>query len=140
MAVLTYPGVYVEEISSGVKPIEAAGTSTAAFFGVAERGPIGEVKKIFNFTEFQTVYGGFLSGYYLAHAVFQFFNNGGTQCYVGRVATGADAATVIVLDRGTTAQDSMTISARSAGAWGNKVMVIVDSTRAEDPDIPYLAV
>lgn len=134
MAVLTYPGVYVEEISSGVKPIEAAGTSTAAFFGVAERGPIGEVKKIFNFTEFQTVYGGFLNGYYLAHAVFQFFNNGGTQCYVGRVATGADAATVTVLDRGTTAQDSMTISARSAGAWGNKVMVIVDSTRAEDPD------
>ena len=50
MAVLTYPGVYVEEISSGVRPIEAAGTSTAAFFGVAERGPIGEVKKIFNFT------------------------------------------------------------------------------------------
>jgi phage tail sheath protein FI len=133
MAVLTYPGVYVEEISSGVRPIEAAGTSTAAFFGVAERGPIGEVKKIFNFTEFQTIYGGFLNGYFLAHAVFQFFNNGGTQCYVGRVASGADTATVTVLDRGTSAQNSMTISAKSSGAWGNHTMVIVDSSKADDP-------
>ncbi|MFH1217133.1 MAG: phage tail sheath subtilisin-like domain-containing protein [Pseudomonadota bacterium] len=133
MAVLTYPGVYVEEISSGVKPIEAAGTSTAAFFGVAERGPIGAVKKIFNFTEFQTIYGGFLNGYFLAHAVFQFFNNGGTQCYVGRVASGADTASVTVRDRGGSPQNSMTISARSAGGWGNHLMVVVDSTRADDP-------
>jgi hypothetical protein len=133
MAVLTYPGVYVEEVSSGVRPIEAAGTSTAAFFGVAERGPIGQAKKIFNFTEFQTIYGGFLNGYFLAHAVFQFFNNGGTQCYVGRVAAGADTATVTVLDRGAAAQNSMTISAKSSGAWGNKFMVIVDSTTADDP-------
>lgn len=134
MAVLTYPGVYVEEISSGVKPIEAAGTSTAAFLGVAERGPIGEAKKIFNFTEFQTIYGGFLNGYFLAHSVFQFFNNGGTQCYVGRVASGADTANVTVLDRGTSAQNSLTLSARSSGAWGNKVMVTIDNTGADDPD------
>lgn len=134
MAVLTYPGVYVEEISSGVRPIEAAGTSTAAFFGVAERGPIGEVKKIFNFTEFQTTYGGFLSGYFLAHSVFQFFNNGGTQCYVGRVASGADTASVTILDRGTAAQDSMTLSAKSSGVWGNKVMVTVGTANADDPD------
>lgn len=133
MAVLTYPGVYVEEISSGVRPIEAAGTSTAAFFGVAERGPIGAVKKIFNFTEFQTVYGGFLNGYFLAHAVFQFFNNGGTQCYVGRVASGADTATVTILDRGAAAQNSMTIAAKSSGVWGNHIMVIVDSSKADDP-------
>ena len=133
MAVLTYPGVYVEEVSSGVRPIEAAGTSTAAFFGVAERGPIGQVKKIFNFTEFQTIYGGFLNGYFLAHAVFQFFNNGGTQCYVGRVASGADTATVTILDRGAAAQNSMTLSAKSSGVWGNKFMVIVDSASADDP-------
>lgn len=133
MAVLTYPGVYVEEISSGVKPIEAAGTSTAAFFGVAERGPIGALKKIFNFTEFQTVYGGFLNNSFLAHAVFQFFNNGGSQCYVGRVATGTATAAVTVLDRGAGAQNSMTISACSPGAWGNRLMVIVDSSRADDP-------
>ncbi|MCP4657129.1 MAG: hypothetical protein GY856_17105, partial [bacterium] len=121
-----YPGVYVQEVSSGVKPIEAAGTSTAAFFGVAERGPIGKVKKIFNFTEFQTHYGGFLSDSFLAHAVYQFFNNGGGQCYVGRTAAGAAAASVTVLDRGTVAQDSLTISAISPGAWGNRLQVTVE--------------
>lgn len=134
MAVLSYPGVYVEEVPSGVRPIEAAGTSTAAFFGVAERGPIGEVKKIFNFTEFQNIYGGFLNGYFLAHTVFQFFNNGGTQCYVGRVASGAETAIVTILDRGTTPQNSLTISAISQGSWGNHLMVIVNSSDAEDPD------
>ncbi|VVS94498.1 phage tail sheath subtilisin-like domain-containing protein [Desulfoluna spongiiphila] len=133
MAVLTYPGVYMEEVSSGVKPIETAGTSTAAFFGVAEQGPIGSVKKVFNFTEFQATYGGFMKGYFLAHAVYQFFNNGGSQCYVGRVATGADTAEVTVRDRGAVAQESLTFSAASPGAWGNRIMVVIDSDASDDP-------
>ena len=133
MATYNYPGVYVEEVASGVRPIEAVGTSTTAFFGVAQRGPIGSVKRIFNFTEFRNTYGDFFDGYYLAHAVYQFFNNGGTQCYVGRIASGADTANVTILDRGNAAQDSLTISAVSPGAWGNKLMAIVDSTAAEDP-------
>lgn len=135
MATLTAPGVYIDEVSSGVRPIEVAGTSTAAFFGVAERGTIGEVKKIFNFTEFQKEYGHFLTdGHYLAHGVYQFFNNGGGACYIGRVARGAETAEVTVLDRADTPQDSLTFSASSAGAWGNSTMVIVDSTEAEDPN------
>ncbi|HEX2190183.1 MAG TPA: phage tail sheath C-terminal domain-containing protein [Longimicrobiaceae bacterium] len=135
MATLTAPGVYVEEVSSGVRPIQAAGTSTAAFFGEAERGPIGSVVKIFNFTEFQTSYGAFLDGgRYLAHAVFQFFNNGGAACYVGRVAPGAQTASVTVLDRGAAAQDSITFRASSPGAWGNRVMVVVSSAASTDPE------
>ena len=134
MATLSYPGVYMEEVPSGVRPIEAAGTSTAAFFGVAQRGPIGEVKRIFNFTEFKNMYGDFLNGYYLAHAVFQFFNNGGTQCYVGRIASGAQTAEVTILDRGDTPQDSLTISAISPGGWCNHLMVIIDSASAEDSE------
>jgi phage tail sheath protein FI len=130
---VTYPGVYMQEVPSGVRPIEMASTSTAAFFGVAERGPIGEVRRIFNFTQFQTLYGGFLRDHYLAHAVFQFFNNGGTQCYIGRVAAGAVPASVTVLDRGGTAQDSMTIAASSPGLWGNHLQVVVDSATAEEP-------
>lgn len=134
MATLTAPGVYVEEVSSGVRPIEAAGTSTAAFFGEAERGQIGGVVKIFNFTEFQTLYGDFLGGgRYLAHSVYQYFRNGGAACYVGRVAPGADTAGVTVLDRGAAAQDSLTFEASSPGAWGNRVMVRVDSATATDP-------
>lgn len=134
MATLTAPGVYVEEVSSGVRPIEAAGTSTAAFFGVAERGPIGQVTKVFNFTDFQTLYGGFLGGgRFLAHSVYQFFNNGGSACYVGRVAPGAQAASVAVRDRGAAPQVSLTLEASSPGAWGNRIMVAVSSAAASDP-------
>jgi phage tail sheath protein FI len=134
MPTLTAPGVYVEEVSSGVKPIDAAGTSTAAFFGEAERGPIGQVVKIFNFTDYQTLYGDFPGGgRYLAHSVYQFFNNGGAACYVGRVAPGAAAASVTVLDRAGTPRDSLTFAAASPGVWGNRTMVTVDSAAATDP-------
>ena len=142
MPTLTAPGVYVEEIPSGVRPIEVAGTSTAAFFGEAERGPIGGVTKVFGFTEFETLYGTFLDGgRYLAHAVYAYFNNGGGACYVGRVAPGAQTAAVTVLDRNGAPQDSLTFAASSPGAWGNDVMVIVDSTTASDAgNLFYLAV
>lgn len=127
MAQLTYPGVYVEEVPSGVRPIAAASTSIAAFIGVAERGPVGEAVKVFNFTEYQSRYGGFLSGSFLSHAVYQFFNNGGTQCYIVRVA-GANAATanIVLRDQATTnPQASLTISANSPGAWGNQLAVVI---------------
>ena len=88
MAQVTYPGVYVEEVPSGVRPIAGVSTSVPGFIGMAEKGPIDEAVKVFNFTEYQNRYGGFLSYSYLSHAVFQFFNNGGTQCYIVRVTLG----------------------------------------------------
>jgi uncharacterized protein len=127
MAQLTYPGVYVEEVASGVRPIAAASTSIAAFIGVTERGPVGDAVKVFNFTEYQNRYGGFLPGSFLSHAVYQFFNNGGTQCYIVRVA-GANAATanIVLRDRAATNQQaSLTISANSPGVWGNQLAVVI---------------
>ncbi len=127
MAQLTYPGVYVEEVPSGVRPIAAASTSIAAFIGMAERGTVGEAVKVFNFTEYQNRYGGFLPGSFLSHAVYQFFNNGGTQCYIVRVA-GANAATanIVLRDRAATnPQASLTIFASSPGVWGNQLAVVI---------------
>ncbi|MCK6469179.1 MAG: phage tail sheath subtilisin-like domain-containing protein [Candidatus Brocadia sinica] len=126
MATLSYPGVYVEEVPSGVRPIAAASTSIPAFIGVAEKGPLNKAVKVFNFTEYQNLYGGFLDGSFLSHAVFQFFNNGGTQCYIVRVS-GANTrtASIVLNDRGTTAQQSLTISAISPGVWGNKLAVVI---------------
>jgi phage tail sheath protein FI len=133
MASPTYPGVYVEEVSSGVHPIQAAGTSTAAFIGVAEKGDINKAVKVYNFTEFQSLYGGFQSNSYLSHAVFQFFNNGGTQCYIIRVGNNTIAAAITLNDRGTAAQESLTVSAISTGVWGNSLALLVtDGTN--DPD------
>ncbi len=126
MATVTYPGVYVEEVSSGVRPIQAASTSIAAFIGMAEKGPLNEAVKVFNFTEYQNRYGGFLNNSFLSHAVYQFFNNGGPQCYIVRVS-GANTRTanIVLNDRGTAAQQSLTIAASSPGVWGNQLAVVI---------------
>jgi hypothetical protein len=69
------------------------GTATAAFVGFAERGPIGEPTLVTSWTQFQESFGGFLPGGFLAHAVYGWFNNGGTTCYINRLPGefGADA-------------------------------------------------
>lgn len=144
MVAISYPGVYVEEVSSGVKVIEAAGTSTAAFFGVAEKGPVGIVEKIFGFSEFQEKYGGFLSGSFLAHSVYQFFNNGGRQCYVGRVAIDPESADISLMDQGAldsrTSLVSLTLTASSPGAWGNQILLEVESPGRESQDVNVFTV
>ncbi|MGH2541502.1 MAG: phage tail sheath family protein [Ardenticatenaceae bacterium] len=126
MVSVTYPGVYIQEVPSGVRPIAAASTSIAAFVGEAQKGLIGEAVKVFNFTEYQNLYGDFLAGSYLSHAVFQFFNNGGTQCYVIRVTGDNTAAADITLnDRGVAPQASLAIAAVSPGVWGNELAVVI---------------
>lgn len=134
MTTVSYPGIYMQEVSSGIRPIQAAGTSTAAFIGIAERGDIGVARKIFNFTEFTASYGGFLADSYLAHAVFQFFNNGGTQCYVIRVARDAATAEITLRDRAGAPQDTLVVRASSPGRWGNWLQLRVDSASALDPE------
>src|SRR5262245_35872000 len=86
------PGVYVEEISGGIKPIEGVGTSTGAFVGIAEKGPINSPQLITNFSQFLDTFGGFLPDAFLAYGVNHFFTEGGTRCYVVRSfnPTGGD--------------------------------------------------
>lgn len=79
------PGVYVEEVPGGPKPIEGVGTSVAAFLGIAEKGPIGKATLVTNWTQFTDTFGGFIPGAYLAHAVYAYFNNGGTTAFIVRV-------------------------------------------------------
>lgn len=86
------PGVYVEEVQIGSRPIEGVSTSTAGFLGETERGPT-EPRLIDSFAEFERTYGGFdlyrkggaLQTKYFAYAVEGFFRNGGKRCYVARV-------------------------------------------------------
>lgn len=84
------PGVYVEELAGGSKPIEGVGTAVAGFIGFAERGPFNTPMLVTNWTQFRETFGDFVEGAYLAHAVYGFFNNGGGLCYVARL--GADGA------------------------------------------------
>ncbi|MFD5031034.1 phage tail sheath family protein [Streptomyces sp. NPDC058220] len=79
------PGVYVEEVQSGSRPIEGVGTSVAAFVGFAQRGPFNEPTLITNWTQFTSRFGEFVEGTYLASSVYGFFANGGGTCYVVRI-------------------------------------------------------
>jgi phage tail sheath protein FI len=82
------PGVYVEEVSSGSKPIEGVGTAVAAFVGFAERGPLNEAVLVTNWTQFVETFGQFVEGALLAHSVYGYFLNGGGTAYVVRVGGG----------------------------------------------------
>ncbi|TMQ87082.1 phage tail sheath family protein [Actinomadura soli] len=79
------PGVYVEEVASGSRPIEGVGTSVGAFVGFAPEGPLNEPVLVTNWSQYVAALGDFTEGCFLAHAVYGFFNNGGTTCYVVRV-------------------------------------------------------
>ncbi|WP_055494912.1 phage tail sheath subtilisin-like domain-containing protein [Streptomyces sp. TP-A0356] len=86
------PGVYVEEVASGSRPIEGVGTSVAAFVGLAPTGPLNEPTLVTNWSQYVASFGEFTDGYYLAHSVYGFFNNGGTAAYVVRVGGSAEGA------------------------------------------------
>ncbi len=86
------PGVYVEEVASGSRPIEGVGTSVAAFVGLAPTGPLNEPILVTNWTQYVAAFGDFTDGYYLAHSVYGFFNNGGSAAYVVRVGGSAEGA------------------------------------------------
>lgn len=79
------PGVYVEEVAAGARPLEGVGTAVAAFVGLAETGPLNTPTLISNWTQFTAAFGGFLAGSYLAPSVYGYFQNGGGNCYVVRI-------------------------------------------------------
>ncbi|QJW34878.1 phage tail sheath family protein [Cellulosimicrobium protaetiae] len=83
------PGVYVEEVEAGSRPIEGVGTSVAAFVGLAAKGPVNEPTLVSNWSQFSQTFGDFVAGSYLAHAVYGYFLNGGGNCYVVRVGGAA---------------------------------------------------
>ncbi|MFC4555543.1 phage tail sheath family protein [Georgenia faecalis] len=82
------PGVYVEEVEAGSRPIEGVGTAVAAFVGLAEKGPVNAPTLVSNWTQFSETFGDFVPGSYLAHSVYGYFLNGGGNCYIVRI--GAD--------------------------------------------------
>src|SRR5262249_42321563 len=77
------PGVYVEEVDRGSKPIEAVGTNTVGFLGESSKGPLNEAVLITNWSQFVKTFGDFKDcSEHLAHAIYGFFNNGGSRCFV----------------------------------------------------------
>src|SRR5437762_10057424 len=97
----TYPGVYIEEVSSGVHSITGVATSIAAFVGYTARGLDNRATEIFSFADFERSFGGLAADSELSFAVQQFYQNGGANACVVRVPkSGANAATMNLRDIG----------------------------------------
>ena len=137
------PGVYVEEVDSGSRPIEGVGTAIAAFVGLAEAGPYNEPTLVTNWSQFTQNFGGFVEGSYLAHAVYGYFLNGGGSAYVIRIGgdnngDGAGALGPAAQAELTTGGDAKVgayrVKAIEAGPAGNDLSVEVAAAGDGAPD------
>ena len=124
MAEYLSPGVHVEEVEGGAKAIEGVATSTAAFLGETERGPVSP-RLLTNFGDFRRHYGSSPDSSKLAVAVDGFFKNGGNRCYVTRVTSDAPEDVVRASVEDPDGDPVMEVSAIGPGEWANSVAVIV---------------
>ncbi|MFZ0062343.1 MAG: phage tail sheath C-terminal domain-containing protein [Pyrinomonadaceae bacterium] len=121
---LTFPGVYIEEIPSGVRTIVGVATSITAFLGRALRGPTDQPVVINSYGDFERIFGGLWVNSYLGYAVRDFYQNGGSQAIIVRLHKGGTPGEI--------AADTLTLVATSVGAWGNSLAVTVDH-KTKDP-------
>jgi phage tail sheath protein FI len=143
---VTYPGVYIQELPSGVRTIVGIATSIGAFVDVFPTGPLNDPVQIFSFADFETAFGGLSPGSEASYAIQQFFLNGGSEAYVVRVTTpnpsvGTDkpatpAAIGMLTEAGAGGKLVLTATAANGatngipnydpGTWGNNLRIEVD--------------
>jgi uncharacterized protein len=122
-AALSYPGVYIEEMPSGVRTITGVATSITAFIGRASFGPKNEPVIINSFGDFERRFGGLGVDYPMSYSIRDFYLNGGSQAIIVRLFkdpdTATDAHTSITID-------SLLLEAKYPGEWGKKLRVALD--------------
>jgi len=134
--VATYlaPGVYVEELPSGVHTITGVATSITAFIGRAVRGPVNQPQVLNSFGDFEAIFGGLWLQSSLGFAVRDFFLNGGTQAIVTRLYhadPGPDAGPVPAAKM-SIAVGAFKFVAANEGKWGVGLRVVIDQTGVTD--------
>lgn len=130
---LTYPGVYVEEVPSGVRTITGVATSITAFIGRAARGPVNRAVRVQSLSEFARVFGGLWNDSTMSYAVSQFFQHGGADALIVRVFNGtiASSSATITLTAGAGA---LVLEAASPGTWGSALRATVDHNTRDTAD------
>jgi uncharacterized protein len=123
-ATLTYPGVYIQELPSGVRTISGVATSITAFVGRAQRGSTNEPVPVFSFADYERAFGGLWDLSTMSFAVQQYFQNGGGQALIVRVHKGAVAASASLLLDAAVA-GNLVLEAANPGAWGNTLKATV---------------
>ena len=119
----TFPGVYVQEVPSGVRTIVGVGTSIGMFIGTSKKGPINKPIRCLNYTEFKDRFGDDFNAGELTAYVRLFFLNGGTDCYAMRIANGATRAAIDLRNEAGTA--TLRLTAKDAGVLGNNLRAVV---------------
>ncbi|MEE8058331.1 MAG: phage tail sheath subtilisin-like domain-containing protein [Pseudomonadales bacterium] len=127
-ATLTYPGVYIEEIASGVRTVTGVSTSVTAFIGRSAKGSVNQAVVINSFADFERQFGGLWLDSHLGYAVRDFYLNGGSQAVIVRLynAHAVDPAKASV-DLAAAAE-TLTLETANEGAWGNHLQVSIDHT------------
>ena len=132
---VTYPGVYIEEIPSGVRTITGVATSIGAFVDYFPVGQMNQAVQILSYSDFEKQFGGLDIRSEASYAIQQFFLNGGSEAYVVRVGSatvnGGTSNAPVAAQIGLAADSSggsalLIVSANSPGAWGNNLRLDVD--------------
>jgi phage tail sheath protein FI len=124
----TYPGLYVEEVASGVHPITGAATSDTAFVDYFPRGPVATPVRVTSFAEFERVFGGLDPASEGSYAVLQYYLNGGQNAWIVRVDIGGPQRSTRGLTNGSPPGNVLLVHAANPGAWGDNVRVAVTET------------
>jgi phage tail sheath protein FI len=119
---VSYPGVYIEEISSGVRTIVGVATSITAFLGPAAKGPTDNAVTVFDFSNYLRQFGPLDGTFAMGYAVRDFFLNGGGQAVIARLYAPDGDDGVARLTVGTLA-----LKASSPGEWADRLLARVDS-------------
>jgi phage tail sheath protein FI len=116
---LTYPGVYIEEIPSGVRTITGVATSITAFVGRALSGPVNEAVTINSYGDFERIFGGLWLASSMSYAVRDFYLNGGSQAVIVRLFAPTEAEQ----------QAALATAQTQAGAAADAVIAAADAAR-----------
>ncbi len=127
----TYPGVYIEEIPSGVRTIAGVATSIAAFVDCFRRGLLNEPMQLFSMGDFDREFGGLDARSEASYGIHQFFLNGGTEAWAVRTASGNAAAASVEIQSAISGARALTVTAGrgkkdNPGTWGNDLRVGID--------------
>jgi uncharacterized protein len=125
----TYPGVYVEEVPSGVNPIAGVPTAIAAFIGWFPMGPMNSATTVLSFADVERLFGGLSKDSDTSFALSQYFLNGGARAWVVRVAGPGSGSTALAAASAVVpaaSGDAFAVTAINEGSWGNAIRVQVD--------------
>jgi len=141
------PGVYVEEVDKGTKPIEPVGTSLAAFVGITSQASLkaydlvtgnrvvastclNKPTLVTNWTQFVDIFGNFHPGAFLPEAVYGFFANGGSAAYVTSILALDEGGEVKAAEKviPSASKPAFKVTAKVGGPQGNELVVTVKMT------------